>query len=128
MIQHWRKAQAANESKAPKRNGASLAADPTLTGVWAPEGALDAWRLDATWMLLRASYGGVSIARRSRRCRFRPGAGFDPKISPAARRFRDRSFGLGLERPRIARRLCGSSAPDRKARPVRLCALAGSAV
>jgi len=29
----------------PKRNGASLAADPTLTGVWTPEGVLDARRL-----------------------------------------------------------------------------------
>jgi len=28
-----------------KRNGASLAADPTLTGVWTPEGVLDARRL-----------------------------------------------------------------------------------
>ena len=32
--------------QAPKRNGASLAADPTLTGVWASEEALDAWRLE----------------------------------------------------------------------------------
>src|SRR5690606_15566380 len=37
--------QDGNGVRRAKRNGASLAADPTLTGVWVPEGTLDARRL-----------------------------------------------------------------------------------
>ena len=47
---------------------------------------------------------------------------------PAAWRSRDRSLNPGLERPRFARGLHQTSAPGRKVRPFRLCALAASTV
>ena len=80
--------------KPVKRNGASLAADPTLTGVWVPEGTLYAWRFQyrfQTWSRRTEPVCGVSVARRSRRRRFRRGLGYDREdLSLATRRFRDR--------------------------------------
>ena len=50
----------------PNGNGAGIAADPTLTGVWVPKNALR--------LAFRCSpKGGGYVARRSRRCRFRRG-------------------------------------------------------
>lgn len=48
----------------PKRNGASIAADPTLTGVWTSP-KQDALRLASTPQTEARGY----VARRSRRCR-----------------------------------------------------------
>jgi len=77
----------------PKREmGPALRPTP-LSPACGSRGTLDAWRVDA------ARESGVSVARRSRRCRFRRGLGFDHEDrSRTARRFRDRSFNLSLER------------------------------
>lgn len=109
--------------RTPKRNGASLAADPTLTGVWFPP-KREALRLA---FQCRSEEWPI-IARRSRRRRFRRWLGLAARTSPVAWRFRDRSFDPSLKRFRIARRLCRTSAPGRKFRPFRLCALAASTV
>jgi hypothetical protein len=106
-----------------KRNGADLAADPTLTGVWAFR------RKRLTPGVFQAGpKTGVSIARRSRRRRFRRGPGRIRRPFPTARRFRDRLVGLGLKR----RSLCPKArrTPRRQAgKPAfRLCALAVSTV
>ena len=58
------------------RNGASIAADPTLTSVWTPEGILYFWRVTFGAPLAKCAIGYV--ARRSRRCRIVL-AGSDPK-------------------------------------------------
>ena len=84
----------------PKRNGASLAADPTLTGVWflpKQEALRPAFQcLSEEWPI---------IARRSRRRRFRRWLGLVTRTSPVTWRFRDRSLDPSLKRFHVTRRL-----------------------
>ena len=42
------------EMMGQNRNGAGIAADPTLTGVWTPEGILGAWRVFFRFMTRRS--------------------------------------------------------------------------
>jgi len=116
---------------ASKRNGASLAADPTLTGVWSlpeQEALRPAFQCRLELGLANRVVQRPLIARRSRRRRFRRRLSLVRRLDPAARRFRDRFSFPGLRAVRSGPKASPNLGTGPVIRPVRLCAFAASAV
>ena len=91
---------------------------------WVPEGTLIAWRFQ-----YRFRRSGVSIARRSRRCRFHQGLVRIARIFPVPPGGSETDLlDPCLKQSCIVRRRRISSAWTSKVRPFRLCALAVSTV